>query len=169
MEYQFIQWSNNTSINGDKVYAMAKNDDYLYDKGKYAPRGILLYVRKNSTYSLASASGTFTGFTGSFAPRINSLLKCSLYIPNVATGDNSSTTVRLDVKFNSTTVASTYFETYSPRYYSVWTSPSQLQFYYSATSSSSVSFTLDYASIGANLSFAIHRGLAFIVEDYGDL
>jgi hypothetical protein len=169
MNYQFVQWSNNIAISGDKLNAMSENDEYLYDSASRAPRGVLLYIRKNSPYSLSGASGTLSGFTGSFSPRKDSLLKCSLYIPNVDTTDFNQADTKLDVKFNSVTVASTYLSVFGVRYTSSWTSPSQLDFLYESTSSSSINVTVGFAISTGTPTIEICRGMTLIIQDYGNL
>lgn len=96
MPYQFIQWGKNSSINGDRLKAMVDNDNYLYDRAKTIPQGVIYYARKSAIQTITTSDpskGKVTELDGTFHLQGVRLLKISLFgatLYNSVSGDGAS-------------------------------------------------------------------------------
>ena len=82
MQYKFVQWGKNFSLNGDRLQTMADNDDYLYSRARTLPQGIIHYSRKTSNQIISTSDpseGTVSGVGGTFFIQGPRLLRFTLF------------------------------------------------------------------------------------------
>lgn len=96
MGYKFVQWGKNFSLNGDRLQAMVDNDDYLYQRARTIPQGIVHYSRKPSNQIISTSNpseGSVTGIGGTFNLQGTRLLRITLFggtLYNAIFGDGQS-------------------------------------------------------------------------------